>query len=48
MLLVLMERKARLGKRVEPAKKRVCAARAVTAEVNELHHVACQRELEPS
>ncbi len=48
MLLVLMERKARPSKRVEPARRRVCAARAITAEVNELHHVACQRELEPS
>lgn len=32
--------------RVKPERKNVCAARAVTDEVNELHHAACQRERE--
>lgn len=32
--------------RVKPERKNVCAARAVTDEVYELHHAACQRERE--
>lgn len=40
MILVLMERKVRPDKHMKPVRKRVCAARAVTDEVNELHHAA--------